>query len=509
MIIPKLIAVLLFILPLTSSANDTLRDDHGNNGVTSVMETLQTKFLANEHTERNLFNNLSGNSGFISHNTASQSAVAPGPLFRIECISPGDACQGKKLHYSGDPTLQASMSTATTTNNVQWTDMFPTQPKWKASMHCANNMVVVQIECFTSNGPTHTCEQMKLGCIELSGMTVSYQQETFHTIQSNPISFNREADCDPDEYVTGLKCRGNGSHEHTSCDVLGVYCSPVTDNSSNGNSPDGTGEQDDAPPCSEGGCGGDPHFQTFNGLFFSYHGECDLVLMKSLEMGLEIHIRTTRVNNFKKSFSYISGAALKIGKDVLEVQSDGQIVINNNVLLFDGLVDGKEISGHKLTTRRTGKHKKIVHYELDLGSGKSVKIRFNNKNMMMYVDVNGDFPDSIGLLGSPEKQGVLLGRDGVNDLSEHWNAHGEEWQVNDSDPKLFLENRAPQYPVGCAYEQTSFKTGIRRRLMDNSNVSLELASAACVSDHDQKREFCIADVMATGDLDLASDPFYN
>jgi hypothetical protein len=28
----------------------------------------------------------------------------------------------------------------------------------------------------------------------------------------------------------------------------------------------------------------DPHFITFNGRYFSYHGECDLVLMKSAEL---------------------------------------------------------------------------------------------------------------------------------------------------------------------------------------------------------------------------------
>jgi len=30
-----------------------------------------------------------------------------------------------------------------------------------------------------------------------------------------------------------------------------------------------------------GNGGGDPHFKTFNGKAFSYHGECDLVLMRS------------------------------------------------------------------------------------------------------------------------------------------------------------------------------------------------------------------------------------
>jgi hypothetical protein len=68
----------------------------------------------------------------------------------------------------------------------------------------------------------------------------------------------------------------------------------------------------------------DPHFETFNGEAFSYHGECDLVMMKSPSfasgLGLYVHIRTTRIDN-ARSYSYISAAAVRIGKnDVLETK---------------------------------------------------------------------------------------------------------------------------------------------------------------------------------------------
>ena len=69
----------------------------------------------------------------------------------------------------------------------------------------------------------------------------------------------------------------------------------------------------------------DPHFETFNGEAFSYHGECDLVMMKSPSfasgLGLYVNIHTTRIDNARISYSYISAAAVRIGKnDVLETK---------------------------------------------------------------------------------------------------------------------------------------------------------------------------------------------
>jgi hypothetical protein len=76
-------------------------------------------------------------------------------------------------------------------------------------------------------------------------------------------------------------------------------------------------------PCQTVGCNGDPHFKTWRGQHFDYHGECDLVLLKSDKfeagLGLDIHIRT----KIRRHMSYISSAALRIGSEVLEVESQG------------------------------------------------------------------------------------------------------------------------------------------------------------------------------------------
>ena len=261
----------------------------------------------------------------------------------------------------------------------------------------------------------------------------------------------------------------------------------------------------------------DPHFRTFDDQFFSYHGQCDLVLTRSKNsfasgLGLDVHIRTTRVNNPHVDYSYISGAAVKIGTDVLEVSEEGDLTINGN------LVDPPQTSTfagiYPINMSMMGSKQRIIAYELDLGNDMSIQIRANTKTGMLFVDVNGAFADSEGLLGAaPEEGKPLLARDGVTDLTGHWNTYGEEWQVNDVDPKLFQDSeRHPQYPESCSYKADEMKKSHfrgRRRLMETNKVSLEAATDACTHlEEGHMKDFCVNDIMATGDLDLVEDPFY-
>ena len=74
----------------------------------------------------------------------------------------------------------------------------------------------------------------------------------------------------------------------------------------------------------------EPHFVTWYGSHFSYHGACDLVLVSNPSFafgkGLDIHVRTKHMVN--QQFSYVSNAAIRIGDDVLEVVDDGSHFIN-------------------------------------------------------------------------------------------------------------------------------------------------------------------------------------
>jgi hypothetical protein len=52
-----------------------------------------------------------------------------------------------------------------------------------------------------------------------------------------------------------------------------------------------------------GGGGGDPHIKLWNRTRYSYHGECDLVLLQNQNfadgLGMDIHVRTTQKSFWK------------------------------------------------------------------------------------------------------------------------------------------------------------------------------------------------------------------
>jgi hypothetical protein len=284
----------------------------------------------------------------------------------------------------------------------------------------------------------------------------------------------------------------------------------------------------------------DPHFKTFNGKAFSYHGECDLVLMRSKSFdggkGLSIQVRTTRLDNYRgAAYSYISAAAVQMGNTVLEVSAyDGTLLVDGSRQAFvnDAVEEGGKddilsfAAGYTLKRSTKGKHGLITVFDLNLGNEEKISIRCNTKSMMLFVDVIGYFEDSEGLLGAPVggSEGLRSRPDAAGhrfDMTGHWNSYGEEWQVLDTEPNLFQEKRFPQYPQGCVYESTkSFKkkkTMLRRRLLLDSvdEAALEIdARKACTKSIEDNHtnimsQFCINDVMATGDLELAEDPFYH
>ena len=237
-------------------------------------------------------------------------------------------------------------------------------------------------------------------------------------------------------------------------------------------------------------------------------------------LGLDIHIRTTRVDSVYQSYSYISGVAMRSGSNVLEVTDDGSVYINGN----DNFEQG-DVSAFTWTKKMKGSKKNIIVYDFNVNNGDArtrafnVQVRANGKSGMLFVDLprnaSDTLSDGVGLLGTIDVNSTsrLMARDGVTDLVNEWNSFAEEWQVLSSEPKLFQESRAPQHPTGCFYDVNLNKSKNlrRRRLMDASSrndVSHALAKEVCSHASGQKKSFCVFDIMATGDLDLAEDPFY-
>ena len=150
-----------------------------------------------------------------------------------------------------------------------------------------------------------------------------------------------------------------------------------------------------------------------------------------------------------------------------------------------------------------------------MDAGKSIELRANTKTGLRFVDVKGIFPtDAVGLLGSPYHT-KLFARDGKTDLTGAWDTFGEEWQVQGDDPKLFHDkNRSPQFPQGCVYEQSGGKATSSsnllkgRRLMELPMLTVDEAEEACVHVTGDRKQFCVDDVLVTGDVELVNNSFY-
>jgi hypothetical protein len=287
---------------------------------------------------------------------------------------------------------------------------------------------------------------------------------------------------------TGL-CAGN-SGANPACNY---------NNIPDGNSGVCTSEVDvSVEACKGGGSGiGDPHVQSWSGQWYDFHGQCDLVFLSNPSFnngqGVDVHIRTTA----RDDFSFIEAAAVKIGDDVLEVTGWGEYMVNG--------VDAAEmpftIGGFDVEYEMVNKKK----HRFDIKYSERASIRISTvKDLVNVQMVNASmtaFGDSVGLMGKFGSN-KFLARDGVTNYFWDHNAFGNEWQVLESEPKLFDDSkRFPQAPEKCVMPQT--KTESRHRRLGET-VAREAAEAACAhwGDDAKARANCVSDVMALG-LDAA------
>ena len=262
----------------------------------------------------------------------------------------------------------------------------------------------------------------------------------------------------------------------------------------------------------DGGGGGDPHMLTWGGTYYDYMGICDLVLVEAPGfgngLGFTAHIRTAAQAN--DNWSYIGSAAIKIGEDVLEVGSYGEIIFNG-VGLADGEVfeEAKMAGIYKIDFEEKNKKERLVTVSLsteDNPNDSTLTIR--SWKQMVNVKFNNakeeDFKDSVGMMGD-FYEGVLLGRDGSTVFTDE-NEFGQEWQVTAAEPMLFnsrpeLEGKQCQLPT--MLEVAAIEQKRLRRRLSETGVNQEAAELACAKFEGDQKEMCIYDVIATGDLEAA------
>jgi len=248
---------------------------------------------------------------------------------------------------------------------------------------------------------------------------------------------------------------------------------------------------------------GDPHFKTWAGELYDFHGICDLVIMKNPEfgngLGMDIHMRTARV----RAWSYISNAVIRIGEDTLEIIG-GQVETN---FWINGIAgETVEISNTELQTTLTSTISDFLIYfkqpsskqrEFVIDLGGSEIIIFKTWNSFVSVQVknakHNDFKNSVGLMGSFPR-GIKVARDNISVVDEV-DAFGQEWQVLASEKNLFHNIAGPQHPARCEIPSHS---EMRRRLGDSS-VTTKQAKKACANVNADVMDLCVFDVMATND----------
>ena len=213
--------------------------------------------------------------------------------------------------------------------------------------------------------------------------------------------------------------------------------------------------------------------------------------------GLELHFRTKT----RYDYSYIESAALCIGEDILEVSSWGGHFLNG----VEGFESFPTTMGSFATVTYVNeflakkKHSFIVEF------GKDSKIILSTFKDLVSVTIDAktldEFKDCVGLIGS--HSGAKLARDGKT-VIEDLNEYGQEWQVRDTESKLFQNAHVhPQFPEKCILPNKASKTKASCLLLESS-VTKELAQAECTKyGREVDMSACIFDILATGDLEMA------
>jgi hypothetical protein len=254
-------------------------------------------------------------------------------------------------------------------------------------------------------------------------------------------------------------------------------------------------QADEVVASGDGGAQGDPHFKTWRGQRYDFHGVCDLVLLQSKDfesgLGLDVHIRT----HMRRDMSYISSAAIRTGTEILEVESQGVYHLNG----VAGADLPSEFGGFEfLHTQPTDKQHV---FEIHLGGRERIKI----KTYKDFVSVSFEqaqqahFGSSVGLMGN-FGTGHMIARDGKTTIDDA-NAFGQEWQALDTEPSLFQTVRFPQHPTVCTMPTPMQASQLRRRLSESSVDELA-AEKACEHWGDGKDD-CVFDVLTTSDLEMA------
>jgi von Willebrand factor type D domain len=248
----------------------------------------------------------------------------------------------------------------------------------------------------------------------------------------------------------------------------------------------------------------DPHFRMYDNSMYSFHGQCDLVMAASPSfdngLGLDLHARTEMID---QSWSLISNVALRVGDDIFEISNDKSHYFNGiKDVEFPLMMAGKYqvvfTTEDVKATNENGEEvvEQQLTYNIHLANENAIVL--TNFRNMLSVNVGTYLHDTHGMLGYRSQDG-MIGRDGKTVYSDP-NEMGLQWQVRDFEPMLFHEIKGMQYPETCTLPLPV--SDQRRRRLNQSKVSMEDAKKACENASASMLEFCVEDVVRTGDINV-------
>jgi len=246
----------------------------------------------------------------------------------------------------------------------------------------------------------------------------------------------------------------------------------------------------------------DPHFHMWDRRGFSYHGECDLVLVHvpnfKSDSALNVHLRT----EIRSDYSVIKNFAIGIGTEVFEVAGQGEYYLNGkHQVKPPAMFAGFPIKKLNETARcvKLDRCPQTVMYKIDFGFYGDIVVTVWKDIVWTSISASKlGFRGAVGLSGKWGTSGMFA-RDDT--LLKDPNEFGQEWQVRDTEPKLFYRERAPQYPTTCTPPPKS----VSRRVHVNP-IFYKKAQDACSHKSEDYMEMCLFDVLATGDLEIAYVP---
>jgi len=259
----------------------------------------------------------------------------------------------------------------------------------------------------------------------------------------------------------------------------------------------------------------------------------------------------------EKGYSIISNLALRIGGHtgtVWELIADGPKLFFDGIE-FDSFEDDEGITSktfsitsadhdnginkYSVQKRVKGQRKNIIEYMFTFTDNSKVVFRGNRHFKMTFVSLHGFSSHSVeGFLGKPDKKG-FFDREGNTMTSNKYSLRtknskfsieqfAQEWQVGIDEPNLFIKkSEYPVAPQECLFLAKGSIEGLvdndyvdtgknstmmvsRRRLSEMDEAAVLMAMEACghLSDDNPKKPFCIDDVIATNEPEIALDTFY-